>query len=65
MGDLLSLQDLFNIWEIAKHNHQASVSYIARMIYLDSEVELADAGPVQTRVFDRVHGAIYSRSQGG
>jgi hypothetical protein len=58
VGDVLSLQDLFNIWEIAKHNHQASVSYIARMIYLDSEVELADAGPVQTRAFDHVHGAI-------
>jgi Pvc16 N-terminal domain len=52
VGDVLSLQDLFNIWEIAKHNHQASISYIARMIELDSEIELTEAGPVQTRGFD-------------
>jgi Pvc16 N-terminal domain len=52
VGDVLSLQDSFNIWEIAKHNHQPSVSYVARMIRLDSEVELTEAGPVQTRAFD-------------
>jgi hypothetical protein len=52
VGDVLSLQDWYNLWEIAKHNHQASVSYIARMICLDSEVELTEAGPVQTRAFD-------------
>jgi len=52
VGDILSLQDLYNIWEIAKHNHQPSVSYIARMIYLDSEVELTEASPVQTRAFE-------------
>ena len=52
VGDILSIQDMFNLWEIAKHNHQASVSYIARMIYLDSEIALTEAGPVQTRSFD-------------
>jgi hypothetical protein len=52
VGDILSIQDMFNIWEIAKHNHQASISYVVRMIHLDSEIELADAGPVQTRSFD-------------
>jgi hypothetical protein len=58
VGDVLSLQDLFNIWEIAKHNHQASVSYIARMIELDSEIELSEAGLVQTRSFDHAQAVI-------
>jgi hypothetical protein len=58
VGDVLSLQDLFNIWEIAKHNHQASVSYIARMIELDSQIELTEAGPVQTRSFDYAEAVV-------
>jgi hypothetical protein len=52
VGEILSFQDLLNIWEIAKHNQQPSVSYIARMLYLDSEVALSEAAPVQTRGFD-------------
>jgi hypothetical protein len=40
------------IWEIAKSNQQPSVSYIARMVFLDSETELTEAAPVQTRGFD-------------
>ena len=52
VGEILSLQDLVNIWEIAKHNQQPSVSYVARMISIDSEIELTEAGPVQTRAFD-------------
>jgi Pvc16 N-terminal domain len=58
VGDVLSIQDMFNIWEIAKHNHQASISYIVRMVYLDSENELTDAGPVQTRSFDYAQAVV-------
>jgi len=52
IGEILSLQDTVNIWEIARHNQQPSVSYAARMISIDSEIELTEAGPVQTRAFD-------------
>jgi hypothetical protein len=58
VGDILSIQDMFNLWEIAKHNHQASISYIARMISLDSEIALTEAGPVQTRSFDYTQAVI-------
>ena len=43
---------MYNIWEIAKTNQQPSVSYVARMLLLDSEIELTEAAPVQTRGFD-------------
>lgn len=52
VGEILSFQDLLNIWEIAKSNQQPSVSYIARMVFLDSEIALTEAAPVQTRGFD-------------
>jgi hypothetical protein len=58
VGDILSIQDMFNLWEIAKHNHQASISYIARMIHLDSEIALTEAGPVQTRIFDYTQATV-------
>jgi hypothetical protein len=52
IGEILSLQDAVNIWEVAKNNQQPSVSYLARMISIDSEVELTQAAPAQTRGFD-------------
>ena len=52
VGEVLSLQDFFNIWEVAQSPHQPSVSYVARMILIDSDVALADGGLVQTRAFD-------------
>jgi hypothetical protein len=52
VGEILSFQDMLNIWEISKHNQQPSVSYVARMLFLDSEIELTEGAPVQTRGFD-------------
>jgi len=52
IGEILSLQDAVNIWEIAKSNQQPSISYLARMIAIDSDVELTQAAPAQTRGFD-------------
>lgn len=49
LADSIPIQDLGSLWEVAKHHYQPSVVYIARMIFLDSEIELADAGLVQTR----------------
>jgi hypothetical protein len=47
----LSVYDMGAIWDVSKPNVQPSVAYIARMIGLESEVELVEAADVQTRVF--------------
>lgn len=49
--EMLSIQDIGSIWEVAKPAIQPSVSYIVRMLHLDSTVELVEAAAVQTRVF--------------
>ena len=51
--DSLSLQDMNNLWGTAKIGPPLSVAYLARLIAIESEVELADDGPpVQTRALD-------------
>jgi hypothetical protein len=52
VGEVLSLQDLVSIWEIAKTNQQPSVSFVARGVQIDSTVEVPVGALVQTRVFD-------------
>jgi Pvc16 N-terminal domain len=49
--DILSLQDIVNIWDAFKPNLQVSMPYVARMIAIDSTVELSEAPFVQTRAF--------------
>src|SRR5438094_7071538 len=49
VGETLSLQDVVNIWEIARHNQQPSVSIVARSVLIDSLVEMPLGKPVQTR----------------
>jgi hypothetical protein len=49
--DSIVIQDMSSLWEVARHHFQPSVVYVARMISLDSQVELGDAGPAQTREF--------------
>jgi hypothetical protein len=48
----LTVQDLVNVWEVAKHNQQPSATFVARMIAIESQVELAEAQPVQTRALE-------------
>lgn len=48
----LSLQDISNLWEPLKQNLQASAFYVARMVALESIVEIPGGGLVQTREFD-------------
>jgi hypothetical protein len=52
--DSLTLQDMNNLWSAAKITPPPlSVAYLARMIAIESEVELPDEGPpVQTRALD-------------
>lgn len=48
----LTLQDMSNLWEPLKPNIQPSATYVARMVSIESFVELPDTRPVQTREFD-------------
>jgi hypothetical protein len=48
----LSLGDFTNVWDKLKPRMQTSASYVARMVLIDSEIELREGPPVQTRVFE-------------
>lgn len=50
--DTLNLQDMNNLWSVMKLAPPLSVGYIVRMIAVESEIALDEAGPVQTRAFD-------------
>lgn len=52
--DQLSFQDITTLWDKLKPKMQSSVAYMARMVVLESASALVEAGPVQTRLFDRV-----------
>jgi hypothetical protein len=53
VAEPLTLQDLVSIWELNKARQQPSLGYIARMIQIDSDVRLPDAGLVRSRNFDQ------------
>ena len=48
--DSIPILDMGAIWEVARHHMQPSVAYTARMVRIDSDVEITEAGLVQTRV---------------
>ncbi|HLK69156.1 MAG TPA: DUF4255 domain-containing protein [Bryobacteraceae bacterium] len=48
--ETISVYDMGAIWDVSKPNVQISVGYVARMIGLESQVELVEAANVQTRV---------------
>ena len=43
-------QDFLAIWEVAKHHMQISATYVARVVPIDSTIELEQAPTAQTRV---------------
>ena len=47
----LATQDLAAIWDVGKPNIQPSVAYLARMVVLESRIEIAEYERVQTREF--------------
>lgn len=51
LGDQLSLQDLYNVWDVAGHRHQPSVPYTVRQLALESDRPLSEHPAVQTREF--------------
>ena len=46
--EVLTRQEMTDAWEVAKANTQPSVSYIARVIEIESDLELHEYPPVQT-----------------
>jgi hypothetical protein len=48
----ISIYDMGAIWDMAKPNLQPSVGYVARMLGLESPLEMTDALNVQTRVLN-------------
>jgi hypothetical protein len=56
ISDPLSLQDWTAVWDKLKPKVQTSMSYVARMIAIDSKVELSEAAAVQTRTFEFAKG---------
>ena len=49
--ETISVYDMGAIWDVAKPNTQPSVCYVARMVGVESPLDMTEAGPVQTRVF--------------
>ena len=55
--DPLSIQDWTALWDKLQPKIQTSVTYLARMVSLESTVDLSDGALVQTRTFDVAKGA--------
>jgi hypothetical protein len=47
--DPLAIADLLGLWDKFKPRLPASMTYVARGILLDSEIEMPVGAPVQTR----------------
>ena len=47
--DPLTLSDYLTLWDRLRPRLPASATYALRMVLIDSEIHVADAGPVQTR----------------
>lgn len=50
--ETLTLQEMTPVWDLLKPNAHVSLIYVARMVYLESEMEDELYDPVQTRAFD-------------
>jgi hypothetical protein len=48
----LSLSDYLTLWDRLRPRLPASATYTLRMVLIDSDVEIRDSGPVQTRRLD-------------
>jgi hypothetical protein len=48
----LSNEELFAIWDVLPSDYQVSAPYIARLVRIESELELDEAEPVLTRQLD-------------
>jgi hypothetical protein len=48
----LSNEEMFRIWDVLPNDYQISVPYTARIVRIDSELDLREGGPVLTRKLD-------------
>ena len=51
VADSLPLADFASLWDKLKPRMQTSMTYVARMVRIDSEIDIREGGVVQTRVF--------------
>ena len=58
MSDPLALADFTNLWDKLKPRMQTSVTYIARMLLIDSDIDLREGPAVQTRVFKMARATV-------
>jgi hypothetical protein len=49
--ETIAYQDLGAVWNVANPNIQPAAPYVVRMLQLDSQLEMSEAGLVQTRIF--------------
>lgn len=49
--ETISIYDMGAIWDVSKPNVQPSIGYVARMIGLESQLQVTEAEPVQIRAF--------------
>jgi hypothetical protein len=47
--EIVTVQDIGYIWDVAQTKEQPSATYVARMVTIDSTVAIDEAEPVQTR----------------
>ncbi len=52
VSDPLALADFTNVWDKLKPRMQTSMTYVARMVLIDSDIDLREGPLVQTRKFD-------------
>jgi hypothetical protein len=52
VSDPLGLADYTNLWDKLKPRLQTSMTYVARMVLIDSDLALRDGRAVQTRTFE-------------
>ena len=50
--EALSMQDMTHVWDLLKPNAACSLTYVARMVYIESVLEDRIYDPIQTRLFD-------------
>jgi len=56
VADPLSLADFTALWDKLKPQFQASMTYVARMVLIDSDLSVSEGPPVRTREFDYAKG---------
>jgi len=52
----LSLQDLYDVWQVASQRAAPSASYVARSVVIDSQVAVDEGGLVRSREFQYAGG---------